>query len=293
VNTRRITLIIAVVLAVGTGILTLRYLSTLNQQTQQAAVEMKTVVTTNADIPARGKITADMLTIVKRPATDVEPGSLDDPKQAEGDVALISMPANTVLTTSNIGTPAAVGLTVRLKPGMRAISIPVDKVKSVSGLMQPGDRVDVLASVNKGPGVPPKTFTIIRGALVLALNSTLEAAPEQAAGATPPPADASGGVGTVTLGVTPAQADLLTVADINTTLRLALRSPEEPVRSLPEEKLVFADLGSVPAAPAAPAFNVPPPLQPAPAPQAPVDKPVTPIAPLVTVIDGDKVISGK
>jgi pilus assembly protein CpaB len=292
VNTRRITLIIAVVLAVGTGILTLRYLSTLNQQTQQAAVEMKTVVTTNADIPARGKITADMLTVVKRPATDVEPGSLDDPKQAEGDVALISMPANTVLTTSNIGTPAAVGLTVRLKPGMRAISIPVDKVKSVSGLMQPGDRVDVLATVNKGPGVPPKTFTIIRGALVLALNSTLEAAPEQAAGATPAPTDTSG-VGTVTLGVTPAQADLLTVADINTTLRLALRSPEEPVRSLPEEKLVFADLGAVPAAPAAPSFNVPPPLQPALAPQAPLAKPIAPIAPLVTVIDGDKVISGK
>jgi pilus assembly protein CpaB len=275
---------------VGTGILTLRYLSTLNQQTQQAAVELKTVVTTNQDVPARGKITADMLTIVKRPATDVEPGSLEDPKQAEGDVALISMPANTVLTSSNIGTPAAVGLTVKLKPGMRAISIPVDKVKSVSGLMQPGDRVDVLASVNKGPGIPPKTFTIIRGAMVLALNSTLEAAPEQAAGATPPPADNSG-VGTVTLGVTPAQADLLTVADINTTLRLALRSPEEPVRSLPEEKLVFADLGAPPAPPAPPAVNVPPPLQPAPAPQA--MRPVTPLGPLVTVIDGDKVISGK
>ena len=173
---------------------------------------------------------------------------------------------------------------------MRAISIPVDKVKSVSGLMQPGDRVDVLASVNKGPGVPPKTFTIIRGALVLALNSTLELSPgATAAGATPSP-DTSG-VGTVTLGVSPEQADLLTVADLNSTLRLALRSPEEPVRSLPEEKLVFADLGSPVQAAAAPALNVPPPLQPAQAPQA--ARQVIPLGPLVTVIDGDKVISGK
>jgi pilus assembly protein CpaB len=290
VNTRRITLIIAIVLAVGTGILTLRYLSNLNAQQQQASVEMKTVVMTNVDIPARGKITADMLTIAKRPASDVEPAALDDPKQAEGDVALISMPQGSVLTQSNVGTPAAVGLTVRLKPGMRAISIPVDKVKSVSGLMQPGDRVDVLATVNKGPGVPPKTFTIIRGAMVLALNSTLEAAPNPVAGATPPPSDNSG-VGTVTLGVTPAQADLLTDADINATLRLALRSPEEPVRSLPEERLVFADLGSPAAPPAAPVYNVPPPLQPAlPPMQA---RPVTPAGSLVTVIDGDKVISGK
>ena len=289
-NTRRITLIIAVVLAVGTGILTLRYLSNLNQQSQQAAVEMKTVVVTNVDIPARGKITAEMLTVAKRAAGDVEPQSLDDPRQAEGDVALISMPAGTVLTASNVGTPAAVGLTVRLKPGERAISIPVDRVKSVSGLMQPGDRVDVLATVNKGPGIPPKTFTIIRGALVLALNSTLELSPgATAAGATPSP-DTSG-VGTVTLGVSPEQADLLTVADLNSTLRLALRSPEEPVRSLPEEKLVFADLGSPVQAAAAPALNVPPPLQPAQAPQA--ARQVIPLGPLVTVIDGDKVISGK
>jgi pilus assembly protein CpaB len=289
VNTRRITLIIAVVLAVGTGILTLRYLSNLNAQQQQASVEMKTVVMTNVDVPARGKITADMLTVAKRQASDVEPQSLEDPKQAEGDVALISMPAGTVLTASNVGTPAAVGLTVRLKPGERAISIPIDRVKSVSGLIQPGDRVDVLATVNKGPGVPPKTFTIIRGALVLAINSTLEMSAAAAAGATPEP-DTSGGVGTVTLGVSPEQADLLTVADINTTLRLALRSPEEPVRSLPEEKLVFADLGQ-PAQPAAPPVNVPPPLQPAPAPVA--ARPVTPLGPLVTVIDGDKVISGR
>jgi pilus assembly protein CpaB len=250
---------------------------------------MKTVVMTNVDVPARGKITADMLTVAKRQASDVEPQSLEDPKQAEGDVALISMPAGTVLTASNVGTPAAVGLTVRLKPGERAISIPIDRVKSVSGLIQPGDRVDVLATVNKGPGVPPKTFTIIRGALVLAINSTLEMSAAAAAGATPEP-DTSGGVGTVTLGVSPEQADLLTVADINATLRLALRSPEEPVRSLPEEKLVFADLGQ-PAQANQPAVNVPPPLQPAPAPVAP--RPVTPLGPLVTVIDGDKVISGR
>jgi Flp pilus assembly protein CpaB len=124
---------------------------------------------------------------------------------------------------------------------------------------------------------------------VLAINSTLEAAPAPAAGATPPPDDTSG-VGTVTLGVSPAQADLLTVADINATLRLALRSPEEPVRSLPEEKLVFADLGR-PEQEHVTALNVPPPLQPVPAPQAPA--PVLPLAPFVTVIDGDKVITGK
>ncbi len=281
-NTRRITLIVAVVLAVGTGVLTLKYLSSINQQAAPVATqtEMKSVVITNRDIAVRSKITADMLTKVTRPAAEAEPQAISDPKQADGDVALIAMPAGSTVTLTKIGQPGEVGLTARLKPGMRAVSIPVDRVKAVSNLVQPGDRVDVLAAVNKGNGIPPKTFTIIRGALVLAIGQQLEQIQQSAS---PPPGDA-GGSPTVTLGVTPQQADLLTVADLNTTLRLALRSPQEPVSSLPAETLTFADLGGPPA----PASTVPPPTVPVPAPSVSSVKKASG----VPVIDGDRYTSG-
>ncbi len=280
-NTRRITLIVAVVLAVGTGVLTLKYLSSINQQQAPVATqtEMKSVVITNRDIAVRSKITADMLTKVTRPVAEAEPQAISDPKQADGDVALIAMPAGSTVTLTKIGQPGEVGLTARLKPGMRAVSIPVDRVKAVSNLVQPGDRVDVLAAVNKGNGIPPKTFTIIRGALVLAIGQQLEQIEQNAS---PAPGDA--GAPTVTLGVTPQQADLLTVADLNTTLRLALRSPQEPVSSLPAETLTFADLGGAPA----PASTVPPPTYPVPAPSVSTVKK----APGVPVIDGDHYSSG-
>ncbi len=283
-NTRRITLIVAVLLAVGTGIITLRFLSSLNQQNQQQQqqVELKPIVIANRDIPARLKITPDMLTKTTRPANEVEPQALSDPKQAEGDIALITIPAGSTLTASKVGQPAEVGLTARITPGMRAVTIPVDRVKDVAGLIQSGDRVDVMAAVGRGAGIPPKTFTIIRGALVLAMGGELEAT--GAAGASPAP-DSGSAATTVTLGVTPEQADLLTVADLNTTLRLALRSPQEPVRSLPAERLEFADLGTVPAP--APS-NVPPPLVPA----RPPAVSNVPEVPGVTVIDGDRVITG-
>jgi pilus assembly protein CpaB len=290
VNTRRITLIVAVVLAIGTGILTLRYLTSIQQQAnvQQQQVELKRILVASRDIPARAKITPDMLTSITRPATQVEPGALEDPKQAQGDIALITIPSGSTITETRVGRPAEVGLTVRLKPGMRAISIPVDRVKAVSGLLQPGDRVDVLASVPRGQGSQPKAVTIIRGAMVLAINDTLETA-----GATPSP-DAANLV-TVTLGVTPQQADLLTMADLNTTLRLALRSPQEPVRSLPAEHLELPD-NSAAAAPEPAANNVPPPVQPAIAPSIAVPPPTVPhVAPVnpVTVIDGDRVVTGQ
>ena len=280
-NTRRITLIVAVVLALGTGILTLRYLTSLQRQAdvKQQQVEMRPVVIAARDIAARAKITPDMLTRTQRAVTEIEPGALADGKQAEGDIALITIPAGSTLTATKVGRPVEVGLTVRLKPGMRALSIPVDRVKAVSGLIQPGDRVDVLASVPRAPGIQPKAVTIIRGALVLAINQTLETA-----GATPSPDNAN--MVTVTLGINTEQADLLTMADLNTTLRLALRPPQEPVRSMLAENLVFPDTGSAPAsapAPQLPTFmNVPPPA-------FAVRPPPVLARPAVTIIDGDRI----
>ncbi|MBC5811681.1 MAG: Flp pilus assembly protein CpaB [Candidatus Eremiobacteraeota bacterium] len=285
-NTRRITLIVAVVLAIGTGILTLRYLSSI-QQTQvveKPQAELKQILVAGKDIPARSRITPDMLTRVSRPANEIEPGALADPKQAQGDIALISIPSGSTITETKVGRPAEVGLTVRLKPGMRAVSISVDKVKAVSGLLQPGDRVDVIASIPKVPGSQPRAVTIIRGAIVLALNAQMETA-----GATPSPD--SQNLTTITLGVTPEQADLLMVADLNTTLRLALRSPQEPVRSMVTQALYFPDTAG-----AGESKDIPPLYPVAAAPPVGVQPPPVGAKPgggsPVTVIDGDKVVSG-
>ncbi len=272
-NTRRITLLVAVVLAIGTGILTLRYLSSIQQQQQVQQVENRPIIVANRDIPARAKITPDMLTRTVRPGNEVEPGALSDPKQAEGDIALITIPSGSTITETKVGRPAEVGLTVRLKTGERALTIPGDRIKAVSGLIQPGDRVDVLASVPRGQGKPPRTMAIIRGAMILAINNSLDEA-----GATPSPDNAN--PGTITLGVTPEQAKLLTTADLNTTLRLALRSPQEAVRSLPADELTFNDLGGGNGGPAAKPANVPPPTVPARIPG--VRSPVQ-------MIDGDKI----
>lgn len=276
---RRITLIVAVVLAIATGVLTLRYLSSLNAQSQVQAVEMKPVVIANVDIPARTKLKPQMLTKVMRTASTIEPGTVVDPATVAGDIALTTILHGSVLTQSKIGVPGVIGVTARLRPGQRAVSIPVDMVKSVSGLIQPGDRVDVMASTPTMGTRGPRTATIIRGATVLAVNQTIDpnaaASPAPGAAAAPP----ASAPGTVTLAVSAAQADLLTVTDINTTLRLALRSPDEPVRSLAVETV---DL-SIPAAAAAAAPAGAPAVAQQPvrsAPQAPADG--------VVFIDGDK-----
>jgi pilus assembly protein CpaB len=285
-NTRRMTLLIAIVLALGTGYLTISYLGSLRSQAPQQA-DLRPIIVAGIDIPARAKITPDMLRSSQRAATEVDPDAVLDPKQAVGSLALISIPAGSVITHSKIGRPADVGLTVRLPRGMRAVSIGIDHVKGVSGLVEPGDLVDVIA-IPPRTNAHPKAYTILRAAIVMALGNQLETA-----GATPAPGMQD--LTTVTLAVTPSQADLLAMADVNTVLRLALRSPQEPVHSLAPEQLTFDVPGpSDGGGNSAPREN-PPPI---PYPMAPAAPPpaatviVRPPSSGVEVIDGDRIVSG-
>lgn len=285
-NTRRTTLIVAVVLALGTGLLTLTYLSRLQRQSNANSAPVQVVVAAEA-IPPRVPITPEMLAHVTRPAAAIDPNTIHDPKQVVGQLSLITIPAGASLTSSMIGSPSDAGLPVRLTDGMRAVSIQVDKVKGLSGLLQPGDRVDVIAQAPKTDNVPPPASTILRGVRVLAIGDSLEYS-----SATPSPQEET--ATTVTLEVTPKQADMLVMADINATLRLALRSPKEPINSEPTEALHFGSSGSAPEQ-SAPSSGVladsalikaldarnDPARTPAVAPAAPVH------ASAVTIIDGD------
>ncbi len=196
------------------------------------------------DIPARVTIVRDMLRAAQRDASQIEPDALTDPRKALGSYSLISIPAGAAITASKIGHPQNLGLAAVVKPGMRAVSIGIDKVKGVSDLIQPGDRVDVIAVATRVGSETPVASTILRGAIVLALGSELETT-------APAPGADSLNVATVTLGVTPSQADILTSADINSTLRLALRSPREPLSSLAAQPFILPAAQSAPILPAA------------------------------------------
>jgi pilus assembly protein CpaB len=277
-NVRRTTLLIAIVLAVGTGWLTLSYLSSL----RPAPNEQRQVLVASQDIPARATITAAMFHTETRDAKTSQPDAISDPTRVSGALSLITIPAGSQITASDIGNAAESPLPVRLRHGMRAVSIPVDRVKGVSGMVQPGDRVDVIAVPPKrNDGYFPPAVTILRGIRVLAVGSTLEYA-----SATPSPEDQ--GAATVTLEVNPKQADELTYADADAqTIRLALRSPLEPIRSEPVVHLIL-DSGGDNAPSSVPLLPPPGAVPPLSAPIAPTV--ALPVANPVQVIIGDKVV---
>jgi pilus assembly protein CpaB len=283
-DTRTIALSVAGVLALGTGVLTFNYLASVGHA--NAPVAQRTVLIAAKAIPAHATVTADMVNTMQRPSSAVDPDAFVDPASAVGGIAVNDIPAGSQLTASKLMRAASSTFPSRVGHGMRAVAIPIDRVKSVSNLVKPGDRVDVIAVTSPRTDVAPKAMTIIRGAKVLSIGQTIDPTTT----ATPAPESSQYGSATATLEVSPAQADMLALADINATLRLALRPPDEALRSQPAEKLTFPASQPRPVMPAGGA-----PMQPqsAPRPAAPAPQPVVKPAPVspVAVIDGDKILN--
>jgi Flp pilus assembly protein CpaB len=227
-NRRPLLIVVAVVLAAAAGLFAWDYLT----QPRQAPPAPRSVVIASRAIAAREPIDPSMITIQTIPADQVQPGSYSAATALGGDVALVAIPAGSPLTASNVGHASQLETAVHLGRGMRAMSIPVDEVKDVAGLVQPGDHVDVYAIVESRGTTPPQSLAILRNLRVLAVGTSTGAAGAPAAGA--PQAR------TVTLEVTPLQAKTLSLADLNATLRLALRPPAEPTRSTQTDSFVLA-----------------------------------------------------
>ncbi len=274
-DTRTVALSVAGLLAVGTGVLTFNYLGSVNHAAPAAS--QRTVLIAAKTIPAHATITAEMLARATRAADSVDPDALVVPASALGSTAANEIPAGSLLTSSKLTHVSGSALVGRMHGGMRAVSIALDRVKGVSNLIQAGDRVDVIAVTPARNDEAPKAATIIRGAQVLSIGQMMDAQ------ATPSPDGQQ--YTTATLEVTPKQADLLALADINTTLRLALRSPRENLHSQPTEAISLAPPGKPVSAPqiAPPAVPKLPPVAVAPVAAAPKPKPTSP----VQVIDGD------
>jgi pilus assembly protein CpaB len=217
-NKRTMLLVVAAVLAAGAGLLTFNYLSA---GTKHVAVSPpRAVLVAAADIPAHVPLTSAMVNVVMRPSSDVDPSALSSPGDLSGDVALGPIPAGAMITSSNTSKDEAPVQTLHLMHGYRAVSIPVDEVRDVSGLVEPGDKVDVIAVPPRVGTAQPTASIILRDVTVFAVGGEIVEAlttPQPGQQLTPNVPRS------VTLEVTPDQADLLAMADLNATLRLALR----------------------------------------------------------------------
>lgn len=188
------------------------------------------VIAARRDLPAGTTITGDDIGTLEVFSSALRSHAVM-PQQGEmllGRKTLFSIGAREPIFWSDIegGDDAALALASMVKPGLRAISLSVSGAAAVSGMVRPNDRVDVLGtfafSSQSAPGeMETVTLTVLQDVTVLATGQQLANQPSDARGR-------ASGYGTVTLEVTPREAEMLVFAEQQRgRLTLSLRNPSD------------------------------------------------------------------
>ena len=229
---QRLVLIVSVLIGLAAFLLTSQYLQRERNKLYAGAEKIK-VLAAARDLPAGTELQFSDLGQISVFKTAVGENVFrpEDLNTVLNKKLLFSVRRGDPLLWSLIQLPdrARGGLAPMIKPGLRAISIPVGGPSAVSGLVQPGDRVDILGTFTFPSRTQPGsaesvTLTVLQDVSVLATGQRL--AKQDMMGDTW--VQAAGGFSAVTLEVTPREAELLVFAqNVKGQLTLSLRNPED------------------------------------------------------------------
>lgn len=204
--TNRRQLVAIVVPLVVAAIVAILFLRTTASPTQAGG--SRRVVVASKDLPAGTTLsTSDLATTTVH---SVLPGESSSLNALVGHVLMAAVSQGEPVLTSVASVPSHAGVDYQVPVGLRALSLSLPAPQAVNYVIQPGDRVDVLATYSSGvSGIKgtPLTETILQDVRVLQV--------------TPPAANAASGM--VILLVTPQGADDVELAAHNGTIDLVLR----------------------------------------------------------------------
>jgi pilus assembly protein CpaB len=182
------------------------------------------VLVAAVDMPRGGNITPEQVKVRDLPKEAVPAGALTKTEEAENRAVNIPiMKDEPVLDTKLSPKGAGRGMAALVPTGMRAYTIQTPNVaQGVAGFILPGNKVDVLLSVTDGlvfgPGqtVSGTTTMLLQNVEILAVDQKIDAPAENKV--------SDKDLRSVTLLVTPQQANLLTLGQNKGQLYLALRN---------------------------------------------------------------------
>jgi len=244
IEKQKLILISGVVLGVVAILMTKMYL---DQQQQEAQAQAKrslakmqanqsVVLVAKQDIPSGSVIESNMIDSSIVPNQFIQPQAVTSIDRVLGMITLAPMSKGEQISLSKLSKArkenAAGGLAGNTPAGKRAISISVDSIASVSGMVRPGDYVDVIATLQipvQGPdGQMSSQVAVVplfQNVLVLAVgqNTGFVGRSESRYDEK----DTSSGGGLITLALGPQEANLMAFVQEQGKMRLTLRSPAD------------------------------------------------------------------
>jgi pilus assembly protein CpaB len=185
-------------------------------EVQRAMAHTVSVVVAADTIAVGAKLQPSAVKLMRWSRDAVPAGSFSDPQAISGAYARGQFVANEPIVTSKLflGEKTSGVMPLLIPAGMRAMSVPVDEVGDIAGFVQPHTRVDILVAVS-GSGPDSSSFSrmVLQNIEVVAVAQEIEHVN-----------DTPVVVKVITLLVSPADAEKLTLAGREGTLRLAMRN---------------------------------------------------------------------
>src|ERR1035437_5930925 len=174
------------------------------------------VVVAADDVLVGVKLDAHDVRVITLPESAAPPGAFSDPAKVLGRGAVLPIGKGDFILSSKLAAlNAGGGLPSLIPPGMRAVSVRVNDVVSVAGFVQPGTRVDVLATGNQGSGNERQTTTVLENVAVIAVGKSLNRNASAEAQTAP----------VITLLLSPDDAQKLALTSQEGRIQLSLRNP--------------------------------------------------------------------
>ena len=230
-------LVAAILVGAFAAVLLWLYAEQLDDEHQDLIADQVDVVKSARNIPAGTPLTKDRITTEKVPRKFLPPNPLLESELNIylGTPVAVNVEEGAMILTSDFSV-AEVSRTLssKIPPEERAMALAVDAISGVSGLLRPGDRVDVLgtfpigtkeelvedAQGNKAVGYV--TMTLLQNVTLLAVGQEISDVPSGDAARR-----GGGSYSTVTLSLTIDEAELVTIAQTRGKMTLLLRNRED------------------------------------------------------------------
>ena len=249
-----------VILAMVAAMIVYRMLSSAVQAAASVPqVETQPVVVAVEDIPLRTIIEETMVSIREIPVDLVPSDAVLDVQEVVGKMALTDLKAGEIILRSRLESPTNItrNIALTIPEGQVVIALPANDLLSRVGMIKPGDRVDILFSLDYGQGDNSMiTIDALHNVVIQAVvvPPTLEAV-EQVQDTTG--GGAAAGNEAILIALDPQDALVLKyLIDAGAVLDFALRAPDddstpflEPVDLLYLEDMYGLEIPTAPTAP--------------------------------------------
>lgn len=178
------------------------------------------VVVAKTDLAKGSPLLPENMALRSIPQEWVHSGAITPDQFSRAEGAKLAYPANAgeAVIWSQLEGQRAPTFSARLTQGRRAVTVPVDEISSLSGMVEPGDLIDIVVSINNDK--KSYTFTLLQSVTVLATGAKVSLEEKD-------PEGRSRTFSTITLDTSPEDAKRVIAAREVGRITALLRAPND------------------------------------------------------------------